>query len=137
MLLEQGAGLDKLREIITAQGGNPDVINNPELLPQAAEQVEVQAEGQGYIQGINAREIGWASLLLGAGRLRKEDEIDPAVGITLRKKMGDAVSRGATLAVLHVNRSDNLAEVKERVKNAFVIGPEVPTLPPLIYDVIY
>jgi pyrimidine-nucleoside phosphorylase len=135
-LLKQGAGFEKLRESVKAQGGSLDVIDNPELLPKAREQVVVKADKQGFIQGINAREIGWASLLLGAGRLNKEDIIDPAVGITLQKKMGDAVAVGTPLAVLHVNRTDNLDEVKERVKNAFVIGPDSPTLPPMIYDVI-
>lgn len=136
-LLEQGAGLAKMREIITAQGGSPEVLDNPDLLPRAAEQIEVQADKEGIVHWINAREIGWASLLLGAGRLRKDDKIDPAVGIVLRKKMGDAVAVGEPIAELHVNRRDNLAEVKERVKKSFVIGQDSPQLPPLIHDIVF
>ena len=136
-LLEQGAGLAKMREIITAQGGSPEVLDNPDLLPRAAEQIEVQADKEGIVHWINACEIGWASLLLGAGRLRKDDKIDPAVGIVLRKKMGDAVAVGEPIAELHVNRRDNLAEVKERVKKSFVIGQDSPQLPPLIHDIVF
>ncbi|MFY9272047.1 MAG: thymidine phosphorylase [Thermacetogeniaceae bacterium] len=136
-LLKQGAGLAKMREIIEAQGGSPEVLDNPDLLPRAAEQIELLADKEGFVHWINAREIGWASLLLGAGRLRKDDNVDPAAGIVLRKKMGDAVAVGEPLAVLHVNRRDNLAEVKERVKKSFVIGQDSPQLPPLILDIIY
>ena len=135
-VLEQGAGVAKLREIITAQGGVPDFIDDPSSLPQAAVQVEVRAPEQGLIQEINAREVGWVSLLLGAGRLRKEDKIDPAVGITLKKKVGDFATAGEPLAVLHVNNTGNLNEAKERLVRAFTIGSERPSLPPLIYDVI-
>lgn len=136
-LLAQGAGLAKMREMIEAQGGSPEVLDNPELLPRAVERIMVQADKEGFVHLINAREIGWASLLLGAGRLRKEDKIDPAVGIVLRKKMGDPVAVGEPLAELHVNSRDNLDEVKERVKKSFAIGQERPQLPPLIYDIIY
>jgi len=136
-LLKQGAGLAKMREIIEAQGGSPEVLDNPDLLPRAAEQIELLADKEGFVHWINAREIGWASLLLGAGRLRKDDNVDPAAGIVLRKKMGDAVAVGEPLAVLHVNSRDNLDEVKERVKKSFAIGQERPQLPPLIYDIIY
>ncbi|MFY9273038.1 MAG: thymidine phosphorylase [Thermacetogeniaceae bacterium] len=136
-LLEQGAGFAKLREIIIAQGGTPEVLDNPDLLPRAAEQIELLADKEGFVHWINAREIGWASLLLGAGRLRKDDKIDPAVGIVLRKKMGDAVAAGEPLAELHVNSTDKLDEVKERVKKSFVIGQDSPQLPSLIHDIIY
>lgn len=136
VLLEEGAGLDKLREIIIAQGGFPDFIDQPSLLPTAAKKYEVQAQESGFIQEINAREVGWVSLLLGAGRLRKEDSIDPAVGITSKKKVGDAVTKGETLAVLHINSDENLEEAKKRISEAFTIGPEHQPLPPLIYDII-
>lgn len=136
VLLDQGAGLEKLREIIIAQGGSPDFIDVPSLLPTAAQNVELLAQNSGFIQEINAKEVGWVSLLLGAGRLRKEDAIDPAVGITMRKKVGDTVAAGEALAVLHVNSTDNLDEAKRRMSLAFTIGREQPPLPPLIYDVI-
>lgn len=135
-LLAQGAGLKKLRRIISAQGGNPQVLDDFNLLPQADRLVAVRATGEGYIQEINAREIGWASLLLGAGRLQKEDRIDPAAGIIVKKKIGDPVVPGETIAVLHVNRSDFLREAEHRAAGAFRISPEPPSLPPLIYETI-
>jgi len=135
-LLKQGAGLDKLREIIIAQGGFPDFIEQPSLLPAAAQEIHVPAGESGFVQAIDARETGWVSLLLGAGRLRKEDAVDPAVGVTLKKKVGDAVAVGETLAVLHVNSAENLLEAERRMSGAFVIGARRPAAPPLIYDVI-
>lgn len=135
-LLAKGAGLDKLREIIVAQGGSPDFIDQPSLLPTATKRYEVKAQQSGFIQEINAREVGWVSLLLGAGRLRKEDTIDPAVGIILQKKVGDAVKVNETLAVLHINNEQNLEEAKKRIVEAFTIGPEQQPLPSLIYDII-
>jgi pyrimidine-nucleoside phosphorylase len=134
LLLDEGAGLNKLREIIIAQGGSPDFIDQPSLLPTAAKKYEVRAQESGFIQELNARNVGWASLLLGAGRLRKEDSIDPAVGIILKKKVGDAVTKGETLAVLHINSEENLEDAKKRLSEAFTIGPEQQHLPPLIYD---
>ncbi|HHV34088.1 MAG TPA: thymidine phosphorylase [Syntrophomonadaceae bacterium] len=136
VLLEQGAGLEKLREIIIAQGGSTDIIDDPSLLPAAAQRIEVTAPHSGFIQEVDAREVGWVSLLLGAGRLCKEDTIDPAVGITVMKKIGDAVAAGEVLAVLHVNSTENLDEAKRRMSQAFTIGRKKPSLPPLIYDVI-
>jgi len=131
--LRSGAGLDRFSRIIEAQGGLAGVIDHPELLPQAASQLEIKAPAAGYVQSINAREIGWSSLILGAGRLRKEDNVDPAVGIYLHKKVGDAVAAGGTLATLHLNRTDNRDEALRRVAAAYIIGPEPPAVPPLIY----
>jgi pyrimidine-nucleoside phosphorylase/thymidine phosphorylase len=134
--LQQGAGLAKMREIVVAQGGLAAVVDNPDLLPRAAQQVVVKSTGSGYVQAIKANELGWASLLLGAGRLRKEDRVDPAVGITLGKKLGDSVAPGEALAVLHVNRKNNLQEAVRRVAGAFTIGESPPEIPPLIYEII-
>jgi pyrimidine-nucleoside phosphorylase len=134
--LRQGAGLDKMKEIIAAQGGLAAVVDDPGLLPQAGNRVPVKAVVGGYVQAIKADELGWASLLLGAGRLQKSDRVDPAVGITLGKKLGDRVEPGDTLAVLHVNRKDNLPEAERRSAGAFAIGPTPPQTPPLIYEII-
>jgi pyrimidine-nucleoside phosphorylase len=136
VLLQQGAGLAKFREIVVAQGGSPAFIDDPSLLPRASRQVEVKAAESGFVCAIEAREIGWAALLLGAGRLRKDDLIDPGVGIVLNKKLGDTVFKGETLAVLHVNSEENLSEAVKQVEGAFVISAERPELPPLIYGLI-
>ncbi len=135
-LLRQGAGLDKMREIIAAQGGNAGIVDDVRLLPGACRQIAVKSGLGGCIQEIRADELGWAALLLGAGRLRKEDLVDPGAGIVLSKKLGDRVEPGETLAVLHVNRTEHLAEAEKRTGDAFVVGQAPPSLPPLIYEVI-
>jgi pyrimidine-nucleoside phosphorylase/thymidine phosphorylase len=136
LLLQNGAGLAKLRELVAAQGGSPEVIDDPSLLPRARRLVEVRASESGFVREINAREIGTAVLLLGGGRLRKDDTIDPAVGVVMEKKVGDYVHAGEPLAVLHVDDEGNLPEVRERVAQSFLIGGEKPSLPPLIHEVI-
>lgn len=135
-LLRRGAGLEKMRQIIEAQGGNPLVVDDLSLLPEAANRVDIKAPASGYVREIKAREIGWVSLLLGAGRLRKEDRVDPAVGIILLKKVGDYVQEGEPLAVLHVNKKDFLPEAERRAMEAYTIGSEAPTPNPLIYEVV-
>ena len=120
--LLQGEGLRKMREIVAAQGGLASVVDNPDLLPLSAALVVVKSPSRGYVQAIKADELGWASLLLGAGRLQKEDRVDPAVGITLSKKLGDRVAPGEALAVLYVNRKNNLQEAERRAAGAFTIG---------------
>ena len=134
--LRQGAGLNKMKEIIAAQGGLAAVVDHPDLLPRAADRVAVRSDHGGYVQSIKADELGWASLLLGAGRLQMSDRVDPAVGITLGKKLGDRVEPGDTLAVLHVNRDDNLPEAERRAAGAFTLGQTPLNIPPLIYEII-
>ncbi|AFV11811.1 pyrimidine-nucleoside phosphorylase Pdp [Thermacetogenium phaeum DSM 12270] len=135
-LLKSGAGLAKFRELIAAQGGSQEVVDDPSLLPRARRLIEVKASESGFIREVNAREIGVAVLLLGGGRLHKDDTIDPAVGVVMEKKVGDYVHAGEPLAVLHVDDESNLPEVQERVAQSFLIGEEKPSLPPLIYELI-
>jgi len=101
--IEKGKGAEKLKELIYEQGGNPEVVDNPQLLPQCKEKVEVKADIEGYVQSINALEVGLASKMLGAGRKTKDDSIDLSVGIYLRKKVGDFVKKGEPLAVFHTD----------------------------------
>jgi len=135
-LLREEAGLEKLREMILAQGGNPDVVANLDLLPCSSQILEVKSGCAGYIKEIKARSIGNAALLLGAGRLNKGDQVDPAAGLTLMKKVGDYVSPGETLAVLHFNNSRHLDEAKKLVETAFHFSAEPPVTPPLVHKVI-
>jgi len=132
-LLDNGAALAKFKEMIAAQGGNPEVADRPELLPEAAEQVEVKAARGGYVQSMEAESIGIAATILGAGRETKESVVDPAVGIVLKKKTGDRVAAGDVLAVLHVNNRDKVEEVRPRVEKAYKIGAQAPETPKLIF----
>ncbi|HHY78614.1 MAG TPA: pyrimidine-nucleoside phosphorylase [Clostridiales bacterium] len=119
--IETGEGIKYLRKLITIQGGNPNVIDDPSILPQAKNKIEIKSDKDGYINSINAEKIGTAAMLLGAGRTKKDETIDHGAGITLTKKVGDRVKKGDTLSILHTNRTkwDDAINI---VKDAFIIN---------------
>jgi len=134
--LRGGQGLAKLVELIEAEGGDPSYIRQPVKLPRAGRIVPVPAPATGYVRRIEALEVGVAALRLGAGRETKESAIDLAVGVVLRKKVGDRVEEGEALADLHVNDETHLDEVMERMQGAYQIGTEQPPRQPLIYGLV-
>lgn len=134
--LRAGHGLNKLIEMVEAQGGDASYIRQPVKLPRAQRIVPVTAPAEGYVQAIDALEVGVAALLLGAGRETKESAIDLAVGVVLRKKVGDPVAAGDVLAELHVNSEKRLAEAQARLAGAYRIGKERPSEPPLVYGLV-
>jgi pyrimidine-nucleoside phosphorylase len=134
--LRSGAGLNKLIELIEAQGGDASYIRQPVKLPRATRIVPLTAPQAGYVTGIEALEVGVAAMMLGAGRETKESVIDQAVGVVLRKKVGDQVEAGEALAELHVNDDSRLMEVKERLLAAYRIGAEKPADHALIYGLV-
>lgn len=103
-VMDDHRALDKLLEMVEAQGGNIEQILHPELLPQAKEILEITSKECGYIKDVHALTLGTLAMQLGAGRMVKEDTIDPAVGIVLNKKDGDYVEKGDILAFVHINR---------------------------------
>ncbi|NOZ26251.1 MAG: thymidine phosphorylase [Nitrospirae bacterium] len=125
-LIETGKALESFVDFVERQGGNPEIIANPGLLPGASQMKQVQVSKSGYIQRVDAEKVGTASMLLGAGRQRLEDGIDHAAGIMLNRKSGAAVQAGDTVAVLHYNDDGNLSEALRLVGEAFEIGPEPP-----------
>ena len=131
--LESGAGLKKLAQMIAALGGDPRVTEDVSLLPQAEAVLPVCAAQSGYIQSVTASEIGRASLLLGAGRIRKEDPINPAVGIVMAKRIGEWIDAGEPLAHLGVSSHSNTQTAAEFVRGAVVLSQEPVIAPPLIY----
>ncbi|AZN40662.1 pyrimidine-nucleoside phosphorylase [Paenibacillus albus] len=135
--LESGAALAKFKAFVEAQGGNPAVADDPMLLPQAPFVLEVKSTQDGYVQAIQAEELGLAAMLLGAGRATKESVIDFAVGVTMKRKVGDKVNEGDTLALLHV-REENAAtsEVAERVRTAYTFSSEPVKPSPLLLSVV-
>ena len=134
--LESGAGLKKLAEMIEAQGGNPEVAYKPELLPRAPKSTLVTARRDGYIQKIHAERVGNAARALGAGRERKEDDIDPSVGLLMKARLGDRVEAGQPLVeVRHSDRSD-LSRAMDLLDGAMEIGDAPVVKPPLIHAVI-
>ncbi|SFL15487.1 pyrimidine-nucleoside phosphorylase [Halanaerobium salsuginis] len=134
--LNSGAALAKLKEMITAQGGNPAVVEDLTLLPTAENSLEITAAKSGYINEIEAIEVGLAAMLLGAGRENKDSQIDLAVGLELKKKIGDQVKKGESLAVIYYNSAQNLAEAKAKLEQSFTISSDKPASNKLIYEII-
>jgi pyrimidine-nucleoside phosphorylase len=122
--------------MITAQGGNPEVIDRPELLPLAKHCNKIKADISGYIQKIDSRLLGESAMLLGAGREKKESEIDLSVGIILKKKVGSKVNINEDLAEVHYNDSEKLKEAKNKLFSSFVIGDKKPKKLALILAMI-
>lgn len=134
--LRSGAALERFRAMVRAQGGDERVVEEPGLLPAAARVIPFPAERGGYVAELDAREIGEAAMLLGAGRARKEDAIDPAVGLVLRVRRGDRVEAGQPLLDLHVNDGARLAEARERLRAAIRLGAEKPAYLPAVSGIL-
>jgi pyrimidine-nucleoside phosphorylase len=131
--LDSGRALERLACMISAQGGDPRVTENPGLLPQARERVQVRAPRSGYLARMDTAGLGMSALLLGAGRSTKEDAIDPAVGYWMNHRLGDYVQKGEPLAEFHVG-SREPAEAIDRFQRSIVIEEEQPEELPLIYS---
>jgi pyrimidine-nucleoside phosphorylase len=134
-MMDDGRALEKFSEIIALQGGDAHVVDNHELLPQAASQEEIYAKKAGFISSIACENVGLASMLLGGGRSRQDDPIDPAVGLILHKKVGDSVQPGESLCTVHYNSANRLDEVSRILEESFDIGAR-PQQQPLIRRVI-
>ncbi|MBL3647521.1 pyrimidine-nucleoside phosphorylase [Bacillus sp. RHFS10] len=133
-VMKNGKALEKFKDFLKNQGGDSSIVDEPSKLPQAAYQIDVPAKEAGFVSEIVADEIGVAAMLLGAGRATKEDEIDLAVGIMLRKKVGDKVEKGEPLVTLYANR-DNVDEVMAKVYDNIRIAAEAKA-PKLIHTLI-
>ena len=132
--IAQKKGLEKLAELIEAQGGNPEVIENLDLLPQPKTKIEINAEVAGFIEKINALEVGMASRILGAGRKTKTEPIDLSIGILLKKKVGDRVDKGEPLAVFYSDGDkQKIDPAKAKFLSAYTIGDRQVDPPRLFY----
>lgn len=134
-VIEDGSALELFGQFLEAQGGNADIVKNPDLLPKAAFQIEVKSTTTGFITKMEADEIGVAAMLLGAGRATKEDDIDLAVGIVLKKKIGDSVKSGETIAIVHSNQPETLKTESMLLKHIH-ISQHNPKRPKLIHKVL-
>jgi len=117
-----GEALHRLTTMIEMQGGDPRVVEDTNLLPRAETVIQIEAAASGYISAMDTAELGICALLLGAGRSRKEDLIDPAVGFWMKKRLGDSVDRGEPIAEFHVNAKDNLQEAVKRFESAIHVS---------------
>lgn len=134
--LLDGSGFAKLKAVIQAQGGNPQVLDRFEMLPNATGAREIPSPRAGYVSAIDAELIGRASNMIGAGRDRKEDVIDPAVGVILEVKTGTKVDAGSVLCRIYHTAEDNLDAAAELVEDAFRISATPPDQRELILEVV-
>jgi pyrimidine-nucleoside phosphorylase len=135
-MIASGRARDTFREVIRLQGGDPVIVDNPARLPRAKQVAHLDASRAGVVTAIHCEQVGVASMMLGGGRERKEDAVDPAVGLVLAAKVGDAVEPGATLCDVHYNDGSQLATVMNLLAESFEIGEKQPHISPLVRKVI-
>ena len=136
--LSSGAGLMKLREMIAAEGGDPSYIDIDRIneLCKVKATLNVYPKRSGYISSMNAERIGTAAQILGAGRATKEESIDPAVGLVMKKRLGDFVRADEPLCVMYVNDESKLNAALEMFHSAFEYSGKKPDYRPMVYDVV-
>ncbi|MFN0172524.1 MAG: thymidine phosphorylase [Bryobacteraceae bacterium] len=134
--LVDGAGYRKLKDVVIAQGGDARCLDKFELLPNATGVREITSPRAGYVSAINAEDIGRACVMIGAGRDRKDDSIDPAVGAILEVKIGDRLDAGAILCRLYYTRDERVEEAAEMVEDAFRISAQKPDARDTILEVV-
>lgn len=134
--IKSGDALAKFREIIAAQGGDPQVVDDPLRLPQAKYQVPLRATRSGYVGDVDALGVALATVRLGAGRARAEDTINPAVGVSGLVKIGERVETGAVLCTMHADDEPALAAARAMLEPAIVVDEQPGQAPPLIAETI-
>jgi thymidine phosphorylase len=135
-LISSGQALDKFRQMVELQGGDAQVIDNVSRLPQAQHTAQIVSPKAGFIASIECEQIGTACVILGGGRERKEDSVDPAVGIVLHKKVGDRIATGEPLATIHYNSAARAEQTQRLIAESIQIGNAAPLKRPLIHRVI-
>jgi len=133
--MKDGSALETFKTFLAAQGGDASVVDDPSKLPQAKYMIELEAKEDGYVSEIVADAVGTAAMWLGAGRATKESTIDLAVGLVLRKKVGDAVKKGESLVTIYSNR-EQVDDVKQKLYENIRISATPVQAPTLIYDKI-
>jgi pyrimidine-nucleoside phosphorylase len=136
-LISSGQALERFRQMVELQGGDPRVIDDPKGLPQAQHSRQVLCAKSGYISSLQCEQIGTACVILGGGRERKEDSVDPAVGIVLHRKVGDRVTAGEPFATIHYNSESRVAGAQQLLRDSCRISDSPPIEKrPLIHQVI-
>lgn len=134
--IESGKAFDKLKELVRAQGGDVSYIENTKKLAQSKHLINVTSDTDGYVQYMNAEDIGKCALELGAGRETKDSIINLAVGIVLNKKVDDKVNKGDVIAVIHSDDLEKGQQVATKLKNIIKIGDKNKKAKKLIYGII-
>jgi pyrimidine-nucleoside phosphorylase len=135
-MIASGRARDTFREVIKLQGGDQRIVDDPGLLPQARHTARLPAKRDGYVTAIRCEQIGVASMTLGGGREKKEDSVDPAVGLVLEKKIGDTVKAGENLCTIHYNLDSRLVPAVRLLSESFEIGDRAPARLPLVRKII-
>jgi pyrimidine-nucleoside phosphorylase len=136
-LVRSGKALDKFRQMVSLQGGDLNALDHPDRLPRAKDTADVLSPAEGYVAAINCEAVGTACVVLGGGRAKKEDAIDPAVGVVLHRKVGDAVRAGEPLCTVHYNSDAQGEQAREMLLRSYRIGPAPPAQKrPLVHRVI-
>lgn len=131
-----GRGLEKFRQMVAQQGGDPSVVDNPDILATAKHREEIAAAKDGYLGSVNTLEIGLCGVALGAGRDSVDATIDMAVGFTVNKKIGDPVKKGESLLTVHYNDPKKAEAIRERLRNSFAVQGTPAKRPPMIYKTV-
>lgn len=134
--IQNGDALRKFREMVEAQSGDSRFTEDLSLLPHAEHKLEIHADMDGFISSVNSEDIGFAALMTGAGRNRKEDDIDHSAGIIMNCEIGSFVSRNDVIMTLYSGNRKKLETAAERAKKAITITPDMPEIPPLVYKII-
>lgn len=134
--LASGAALATFREMVAAQGGDERCVDEPERLPQAPATAPVIADGEGIVAEMDALKVAWIAVELGAGRVKRDDRIEPAVGVADLVKVGERVSRGSRLATVAAMSESAARDAASRLAGAFRLAPEAPVPRPLIADTL-
>ncbi len=136
-LIASGRALQKFRQMVELQGGEPGVVDHPDRLPRAPDLTTTASTKSGFVTSVQCERVGTACVILGGGRERKEDSVDPAVGIVLHKKVGDSVAAGEPLATIHYNHETRAARAKQLLEASYTISDSPPPeRRPLIHGVI-
>lgn len=136
-IIASGKAFAKFREIVELQGGDVRAIDDPQRLPATKHRVDVQSARAGYVTAIQCEQVGTACVLLGGGRERKEDSVDPAVGIVVHKKIGDKVARGEPLCTIRCHSDAQAARAKKLLEESYEIADAPPSQKILVHRVIH
>src|SRR5262249_34518657 len=125
------------REMVRLQGGDVRAIDDPSRLPQALYKIEVQAPRDGFVSSIDCEAVGTACVILGGGREKKEDPVDPTVGIIFHKKIADRVAAGEALCTIHYTAESKAQRAQQMILNSYAISDAPPAeRPPIVRGVI-
>jgi thymidine phosphorylase len=125
-IIASGQAFERFRQMVELQGGDISTIDDPTRLPSADHRVDVSSLQAGYVKAIACENVGTACVILGGGRERKEDSVDPVVGIVINKKIGDRVSAGESLCTIHCHSDAQAARAKTLLEQSYQIADSAP-----------